>query len=118
MSIYAKSGMRGHNVAEWQRNLNKVRNSIGLVSPIIVDGIFGSNTLKATLLAQRAIGVKPDGIVGDNTYKAFRKRFPHISTGFLAPTTSVKDKTYFDKSSKVRINLWKTDPEKAKKIYV
>jgi peptidoglycan hydrolase-like protein with peptidoglycan-binding domain len=101
--IYAKVGMRGHNTLEWQKNLNKVRNSIGLTIPLQPDGIFGPKTLSATIKVQRYLGVKPDGIVGDLTLAAWRKRWPHISTGMLAPTH--QDSTAFDIAALKRAKL-------------
>lgn len=94
--IYARSGMKGHNVLNWQQTLNKVASKIGLSKPLVTDGIFGANSLKATILAQKYIGVTPDGIVGENTYKAFRAKFPTIATGFIAHDTKPADKTYFN----------------------
>jgi peptidoglycan hydrolase-like protein with peptidoglycan-binding domain len=54
----------------------KIQTRIGTIKP---DGIFGPNTLKATIATQRYIGVKPDGIVGPNTVAAFKRKFPNVS---------------------------------------
>jgi N-acetylmuramoyl-L-alanine amidase len=55
-------GMRGLDVERWQRFLESQGNSPGTV-----DGIFGNDTLKATVDFQTARGLKADGVVGPNT---------------------------------------------------
>lgn len=56
---------RGPNVRALQEALND-RHGAGLV----VDGIFGQNTRRAVVAAQRAAGVAADGIVGPQTRRA------------------------------------------------
>src|SRR3712207_1605403 len=58
-------GDRGPEVAEWQRQLNRVRDP-----DIAADGIFGPQTDAATRDFQRAAGIKVDGIVGPQTRAA------------------------------------------------
>lgn len=98
--IYAKSGMKGHNVESWQNDANKVAAKVGF-KKLVVDGVFGSKTLSATIAIQRYIGVKPDGIVGDGTRTAFSKKFPYLSTGFIPPNHP--DKPLLDQQSRQRI---------------
>lgn len=85
MTIYARSGMKGHNVEKWQKAINKVRGSIKLRTPLVADGAFGPKTLKATIAIQRVLNLKADGIVGDGTKRAFRKRWPIVAIGFVNP---------------------------------
>jgi peptidoglycan hydrolase-like protein with peptidoglycan-binding domain len=62
-----RQGDRGQAVADWQRQLNRVRSS-----PIAVDGIFGPQTDRATRDFQRDRGILVDGIVGPQTRAALR----------------------------------------------
>lgn len=68
MSI--KEGMRGDEVASWQRVLN----TAGI--EVVVDGIFGPETLAATKALQERLGVEADGIVGPSTFAAARAAYP------------------------------------------
>lgn len=51
-----RRGMRGRDVAQWQRFLG-----------VVVDGIFGLRTMRATKVWQSAHNLEPDGIVGPKT---------------------------------------------------
>jgi peptidoglycan hydrolase-like protein with peptidoglycan-binding domain len=64
-----KRGSEGPRVAEWQRDLNLVRDSLALPDsgPIVVDGRFGPATYEATVAFQRQCRLKADGIVGVQT---------------------------------------------------
>lgn len=60
---------RGEAAAEWQRQLNSVRED-----NIAVDGIYGPVTRAATREFQRRAGITVDGIVGPETRGAMRDR--------------------------------------------
>lgn len=62
-----KIGMRGGDVAEWQRLLNNFGYKLK------ADGIFGEGTRDATMLRQRHAGLVEDGIVGPATLSTTRK---------------------------------------------
>lgn len=64
-----REGMHGSDVEALQRGINRVFHR-GLK----VDGQFGPNTEAAVQAAQNRCGIKPDGIVGPITRKAFKKR--------------------------------------------
>jgi peptidoglycan hydrolase-like protein with peptidoglycan-binding domain len=93
--IYAKQGMRGHNVSVWQENMNKIRAKTGNPK-LVVDGIFGPNTKRATIKTQKYLGVTADGIVGEQTYKAFVRKHPIVSFGWIGQDFSKADKKYFN----------------------
>lgn len=58
-----KSGMMGDFVKKVQNQL-KVKG----VNPGTIDGKFGKNTKNAVIQFQKTLGLKPDGVVGKNTY--------------------------------------------------
>ncbi len=60
--------IRGAEVAEWQEQLNQVRDD-----DIAVDGIFGPITAGATRDFQRTAGIQVDGIVGPQTRQAMQQ---------------------------------------------
>ena len=60
--------VRGAEVAEWQEQLNRVRDP-----DIAVDGIFGPITGRATRDFQRSAGIKVDGVVGPQTRQAMQQ---------------------------------------------
>ena len=60
--------IRGAEVAEWQEQLNQVR-----VDDIVVDGIFGPITARATRDFQSSAGIQVDGIVGPQTRQAMQQ---------------------------------------------
>lgn len=116
MTVYARSGMKGHNVERWQQAINKVRGSIKLKTPLVADGAFGPKTLKATIAIQRVLNLKPDGIVGDGTKRAFKKRWPMVALGFVNPKApQIK---FFDKESKKSTAITKAKAKAAKKATV
>lgn len=59
-----KSGMKGDFVKKLQQQLK----SLGF-DPKGTDGKFGKNTKNAVIAIQKQSGLKPDGVVGLNTYK-------------------------------------------------
>jgi peptidoglycan hydrolase-like protein with peptidoglycan-binding domain len=65
----------GPHVIEWQTILKTVK----------VDGQFGENTHKATVAWQKARGLKADGIVGTNTWKAAYASTPSLA---IIPTAA------------------------------
>jgi len=58
-----KFGLRGEDVASWQHFLQ----AINLLNAAATDGIFGQETLAATVAFQKQHGLVPDGIVGPAT---------------------------------------------------
>lgn len=60
--------IRGAPVAEWQSQLNRVRDP-----DIAVDGIFGPITVGATRDFQRRAGIQVDGVVGSQTRRAMQR---------------------------------------------
>jgi len=63
-----KQGMRGHNVKIMQRLLNYEEKRAW--DDIKADGIFGSRTNEEVREFQKRAGLRPDGIVGKNTWQA------------------------------------------------
>ncbi|MGI8576189.1 MAG: peptidoglycan-binding protein [Egibacteraceae bacterium] len=61
--------VRGQRVTRWQARINEL---VGR-EVLSVDGVFGSRTRDATLLAQRQLGVGADGIVGARTLNAMKR---------------------------------------------
>lgn len=61
-----KRGSRGKDVLELQRYLHKYWS-------LVPDGSFGQNTENAVMAAQKALGLKADGVVGPITREAFVK---------------------------------------------
>lgn len=68
----------GKYVTLAQRALNNVysldstyREDFSHCSCGTVDGIFGQRTYQAVYYFQSAVGLSPDGIVGDNTWSGF-----------------------------------------------
>lgn len=55
-----------------QARVNEVKAGLGLAggAPIVVDGVFGNKTAAAVTVAQRALALDPDGVVGPKTTKA------------------------------------------------
>lgn len=88
--IYAKSGMKGHNVMEWQKAIS---GNPDLKMNILPDGIFGSNTVKATIAVQKKIGAKADGIVGDGTKSLYEKKYPFRKLMFIGDKIPAKSPT-------------------------
>lgn len=68
-----KVGMRGQDVQEWQRFLNRVSGTAALggvrLSAVSENGIFGRDTVRATVAFQQRFHLEPDGIVGSATFK-------------------------------------------------
>ncbi|MEE4218903.1 MAG: peptidoglycan-binding protein [Xanthomonadales bacterium] len=66
--LYCESG---DDVKDFQDGVNAVRNLPGQSSafdPLVVDGIFGSNSLKRAREFQNINGLTVDGLVGDGTW--------------------------------------------------
>jgi len=63
-----REGMRGPAVAEWQGFLG-----------VTQDGVFGTETKKATILFQMSKGLSPDGVVGPDTRAAASAEGTHLS---------------------------------------
>jgi peptidoglycan hydrolase-like protein with peptidoglycan-binding domain len=60
-----KKGDRGKEVKALQKRLNE----LGFLPKGTDDGVFGVNTEKAVMKFQSSVKLKPDGIVGKNTWK-------------------------------------------------
>ncbi len=58
-------GVRGGAVASWQQTLNT---TVG--AGLAADGVFGTSTLRATLVLQEKAGIRVDGLVGPATIGA------------------------------------------------
>lgn len=78
-----KKGSKGDYVKAIQFALNKL--GYGNDGTSKVDGSFGSNTKKAVVAFQKAMGLKKDGKVGDNTRAKFKAK--GYKTGGLADYT-------------------------------
>lgn len=61
-------GSYGENVAQVQRCLNEIGFSYPSINQSLVDGYFGEYTLKNVTEFQRLFGLRPDGIVGPDTW--------------------------------------------------
>lgn len=69
-----KKGMRGHDVKQWQTFLRKRGYKPGLR-----DGIYGRQTVQATMGFQKKHRIKADGIVGpQTTKKAMSQGYQHF----------------------------------------
>ena len=80
-----KQGAKGNAVKAIQYALNKL--GYGNSGTSSVDGIFGPNTTKAVKAFQKAMGIKPDGIIGTNTREKFKAK--KYLTGGLADYTGL-----------------------------
>lgn len=71
---HLKKGMRGHDVKQWQVFLKKRG-----YKPGSLDGIYGRQTMKATINFQKRYKIKADGIVGPKTtHKAMSQGYQHF----------------------------------------
>jgi hypothetical protein len=61
-------GHIGTKVVELQKLINRS----GVTAPLVVDRVFGDDTLAAVEAFQRAKGLEDDGVVGKNTWAALR----------------------------------------------
>lgn len=65
-----RQGSRGQDVVTLQYLLNMAAEFYPTVPRISQDGIFGSGTRQAVTAFQNVMGLSPDGIVGENTWRA------------------------------------------------
>ena len=70
-----KRGVSGDDV----RNLQKALIILGYLPKGSDDGIFGSQTERAVKRFQANVGIRVDGIVGPQTYKALRNELTKLS---------------------------------------
>ena len=77
-----KRGSRGVYVLECQEDLIKLGYDVGKTG---ADSIFGANTEKAVKAFQKASGLKNDGIVGHDTWKALDEAMEALDGG-VKPT--------------------------------
>jgi peptidoglycan hydrolase-like protein with peptidoglycan-binding domain len=61
-------GSRGTCVAVFQRWSNAWGVSNWHAPHLVVDGVFGSNTWRAVIMAQRVFGIYQDGVIGPRTW--------------------------------------------------
>src|SRR6266550_1444950 len=76
-----RPGSRGGLVASWQQAMNRWLSSSGIAADkrlrarlggrLVVDGVFGANTLAATNRFQREAQLRPTGTVGLQDWKAW-----------------------------------------------
>ncbi len=65
-----RQGSRGQDVITLQYLLNMIAEFYPSVPRVSQDGIFGSGTRQAVIAFQNVMGLGPDGIVGENTWRA------------------------------------------------
>lgn len=65
-----RKGDRGNEVKELQAALNGAANSL---EKLDVDGIFGAKTFNAVVHFQLESGLRADGVVGAETWKALKR---------------------------------------------
>lgn len=73
-----KKGSKGNYVRTLQEYLNKIAQKYTTIPIIMVDGIFGDNTNKSVTTFQNIFELKPDGIVGEMTWKKLNEEFLKI----------------------------------------
>ena len=85
LGLYDRDPKSGHTrVADWQKN------ALGYTGKS-VDGYFGPGTERDTKALQRQLGVKDDGLVGDDTMSAWEKAGkPKLGKSTPAPKPSPK----------------------------
>lgn len=82
--------MRGDDVAELQRRLNRMGFDTGRV-----DGIYGDQTAEALAELQRNVGLEPDGILGPVTMREIERITPRYPQDNLV--SSVRDREWLDR---------------------
>lgn len=76
-----QSGAIGDNVRLLQEALNVVGTLYSSIPVLVVDGIYGSNTVSAVSAFQRIANLTVDGIVGANTWQALFTLADEIRNG-------------------------------------
>jgi hypothetical protein len=76
-----KAGDVGQEVRDWQKRLSQLGYNV------TIDGSFGPETLKQTILFQRQHGLTDDGVVGAKTYAAALAWAPPVVTALHSAIT-------------------------------
>lgn len=63
-------GSRGIGVTSLQYYLNYLSDFYDTIPQVAMDGIFGPSTRDAVIATQNVFGLNPDGVVGEDTWKA------------------------------------------------
>lgn len=63
-------GSRGIGVTSLQYYLSYLSDFYDTIPQVTLDGVFGPSTRDAVIAAQNVFGLTPDGIVGENTWRA------------------------------------------------
>ncbi len=85
--VYLQKGSQGENVKLAQYFLRVISQYYEAIRPIDIDGIFGSGTETAVKSFQRMRGLRPDGIIGPDTWEALYESYFAVtrSSGLSVP---------------------------------
>ena len=81
-----RQGDRGLNVTIVQFYLNQAAQYVSTVSPVTLDGVFGSGTRQQVINFQRYYNLTADGVVGQLTWDKMYRLFLSIRDGVDTPT--------------------------------
>ena len=81
-----RQGDRGLNVTIVQFYLNQAAQYVSTVSPVTLDGVFGSGTRQQVINFQRYYNLTADGVVGQLTWEKMYRLFLSIRDGVDTPT--------------------------------
>ena len=98
-----RQGSRGQDVVTLQYLLNVVSRYYSGVPAPTQDGIFGSGTRQSVIAFQRAVGLDPDGIVGQNTWQSLYNVYLGIGENVPTPGPETGTVTYTVKAGD---SLW------------
>ena len=80
-----RQGDRGLNVTIVQFYLNQAAQYVSTVSPVTLDGVFGSGTRQQVINFQRYYNLTADGVVGQLTWDKMYRLFLSIRDGVDTP---------------------------------
>ena len=80
-----RQGDRGLNVTIVQFYLNQAAQYVSTVSPVTLDGVFGSGTRQQVINFQRYYNLTADGVVGQLTWEKMYRLFLSIRDGVDTP---------------------------------
>ncbi len=83
-----QQGSQGIDVQKIQTYLNVIRDKHPLIPLLAVDGIYGSSTTTAVTTFQGIYALKPDGIVGDDTWDKLVTEFKLMNTSLTNETSA------------------------------
>lgn len=85
--VYLQKGSQGENVKLAQYFLRVISQYYEAIRPIDIDGIFGSGTETAVKSFQRMRGLRPDGVIGPDTWEALYESYFAVtrSSGLAVP---------------------------------